>query len=481
MQPTYILMIQLAISLLILLRASLTSAFVLMMYCGMLGGSAALLLPALGGSSIPPQQVALVFVLIAAAMSPGRPLLLLPEAIRANRWLVCFVLYGVATAILAPRLFAGTMKVAPLKPLDYGSMFETALLAPSSQNLTSAFYLFGTLMIALTAYLVARTQRGAIAALMSAGIAIAWTHVALGLIVMAARGTALDPLLSLIRNGRYAQLDQGYEGFVRIRGLFPESSSYAEFGFAFLVMNAELWYRGIRPSATGPAAFALATMMIFSTSSTAYVALTAYVLLFVLRAFLMPRLAPATRVRQFGSAVLVILVLIATLMLLVPELPAKFADMINDMTVGKPGSDSGQQRLFWAMQGWSTFVGSYGLGIGPGSFRSSSIVMAILGSTGVIGTAAFLFYLYGVVQPKRRSTYGRADLIEHSIGGAFAVAALFSLVPAAASSPKADPGSAFAILAGAALALRPQVRRRPSETRSTMTEAVPEIASTAPA
>lgn len=482
MQPTFIMLIQLAIGLLILLRGSLTSAFVFMMVCGLLGGSAALLLPALGGSSIPPLQVGLVLVIIAAAMSPSRPLLLLPEAIRANRWLVCFVFYGIATAILAPRLFAGTMQVAPLKPLEYGGLFETALLAPSSQNLTSAFYLFGTLLVALSAYLVTRTQRGGIAALISAGIAIAWTHVALGLIVMAARGTPLNSLLDLIRNGNYAQLDQGYQGFVRIRGLFPEPSAYAEFGFAFMVMNAELWYRGIRPGATGPAAFALALMLIFSTSSTAYVALAAYLLFFVLRVFFMPRLAPATRVRQFGSAVVVILVLLATMTLLVPELPLKFVEMINGMTVGKSDSLSGQQRLFWALQGWSTFINSYGLGVGPGSFRSSSLLTAILGSTGVIGTAAFILYVIAVVQPHRQSTYGRANLLEHSIGGAFAVAALFSLVPAATSSSKADPGTNFALLAGAALALRPQTNRKHANSQSYSADAAaPDTPSTAPA
>lgn len=466
MQPTYILMIQLVVGLLILLRGTLASAFVFMMACGVLGGSAALLLPALGGSSIPPLQVGLVLVIIAAAMSPSRPLLLLPEAIRANRWLVIFVLYGIATAILAPRLFAGTMQVAPLKPLEYGGLFETALLAPSSQNLTSAFYLFGTLLVALAAYLVTVTQRGGIAALISAGIAIAWTHVALGLIVMTARGTPLDPLLDLIRNGNYAQLDQGYQGFVRIRGLFPEPSAYAEFGFAIMVMNAELWYRGIRPGATGPAAFALALMLTFSTSSTAYVALGAYLLFFVLRVFFMPRLAPASRVRQFGSALVVILVLVASTMLVVPQLPIKFADMINAMTVGKSDSLSGQQRLFWALQGWSTFINSYGLGVGPGSFRSSSLLTAILGSTGIIGTVSFIIYLFAVLQPLRQSTYGQANALEHSIGGAFAVAALFSLIPAFASSPKADPGTNFALLAGAALALRPQTSRKLSRPRT---------------
>ncbi|WP_296676792.1 glycoside hydrolase [Novosphingobium sp.] len=465
MQPTFIAAIQLAIGLIILLRGTVKTAFVFMLYCGLLAGSAALVLPSMGGSTIPPLQVALLFVIVAAAISPTRCLQLLPDAIRANRWLACFVAYGIASAILAPRLFAGMMQVAPMKPLDSPDLFETALLGPSTQNLTSAFYLFGTLLVALAAYLVTRSQRGGVAALISAGIGIAWTHVILGLVVMAVHGTPIDAVLNLLRNGNYAQLDQAYQGFVRIRGLFPEPSGFADFGFAFMVLNAELWYRSIRPGATGPAAFSLAMILTFSTSSTAYAALFAYGLFFMLRAFLTPRLAPASRIRQFAFALVVIIILVAAMMLVVPELPLKFMDMINGMTIGKSGSDSGRQRLFWALQGWDAFTNSYGLGIGPGSFRSSSLATAILGSTGVIGLVSFLFYLRTVLQPQRLSTYGRTALLEHSIGGAFAVAAVFSLVPSATSSAKPDPGTNFAFLAGAALALRPQQRRRDNSER----------------
>jgi len=157
--------------------------------------------------------------------------------------------------------------------------------------------------------------------------------------------------------------------------------------------------------------------------------------------------------------VLGIAVIFSLLMLFVPALPLEFMDMVTRMTVGKSDSESAQQRLFWAMQGWEAYKASYGLGIGPGSFRSSSFVMAVIGSTGVIGAVSFLAYALGVLKPLRISTFGRSELLEHSIGGAFAVAAIASLVPSAVVSPKADPGTNFAFLAGAALALRPSTRR----------------------
>ncbi|MGC1271202.1 MAG: glycoside hydrolase [Croceibacterium sp.] len=472
MQLTFIATIQLAIGLAILLKGSLRSAFIFIVACGLFAGSAVIVLPALGGSSIPPVQVAIVlsYVLIFAGRDTYLPVL--GDALRANRWLAGFTLFGMASAVLAPRLFAGTIQIAPLRPTASADMFETVMLGPTSQNLTTAFYLFGTLLVALGAFVLCRACRGGVAALVDAVVTVGWAHILIGLAVMAARGTPLDPVFEMLRNGNYAQLDQAHNGFVRIRGLFPEPSGFAEFGFALFVVNAELWYRSIRPAATGAVAFALAMVLAFSTSSTAYVGLFAYMLLFVLRALTLPHVAPGLRIRQFLAATLGISVIGSIMMIAVPSLPIEFGEMVSDMTVGKSSSGSGEQRLFWAMQGWEAFKASYGLGIGPGSFRSSSLLTAILGSTGVIGVFTFVVYLLSVLQPWRRSTWGSSAQIEDSLGGAFAVASVLALIPAAVASAKADPGIMFALFAGAALALRPVALWR-RQTRPTPEPAEP--------
>ncbi len=59
--------------------------------------------------------------------------------------------------------------------------------------------------------------------------------------------------------------------------------------------------------------------------------------------------------------------------------------VFNDMIWRKAESVSGRQRAFWAGQSVSAFLQSFGLGVGPGSFRSSSLLTAVLGATGVIG------------------------------------------------------------------------------------------------
>lgn len=454
MELTFIGWIQLGIGLALVVAGSLRATFLMLLLSGLFAGSAAILLPGLGGSTIPPAILSLVFVYLRMLLPGSRHVGFFPEAIRANWLFVLFTLYGVAAAILAPRIFAGQIDVAPMHIENPRGLFDTVSLEPSTQNINSAVYLFGVLLVALAAYALCRQSEKGGNALVSAGIVVGWWHIALGLMVLAARNTPMQAFFEEFRNGNYAQLDQTYRGFIRIRGLFPESSAFAEFGFAFFVLNAELWYRSIRPRETGLVAFALAAILFFSTSSTAYVGLLAYILAFTLRAIALPGLSDWRRIRQLLLASLAIATATALAMLLIPDLPIAVSDMIVQMTVGKASTSSGTQRLFWALQGWNAFKVSLGLGIGPGSFRSSSLIMAIVGSMGVIGIVTFLAYLVQVLQPWRRSTYARAADLSQSIGGAFAAAAVLSLVPSAVSSAKSDPGNNFAFMAGAALALR---------------------------
>lgn len=458
MEVTTIGLVQLALGLAILFFGGLRSAFALLLGSILLGGSAAIQLPAIGGSSIPPAELALLFVYM-RLLAPGSGYIwTLPEAVSNNFWLLSFTVFGVASAIVAPRIFAGTIDVFPMSYENARNLFDTVPLYPTSQNLTAAFYMVGTLSAAIAVYAICRFGEG-YRTLVNGGILLAWLHILIGLGAMAARGTPVDAVFEIFRNGKYAQLDNAYGSFVRIRGVFPEASAYANVAFALFVLNAELWYRSIRSRATGLAACALALTMLFSTSSTAYVGMAGYFVFWWVRLMLFPSPEAPARIKTMlvfcGLMALVTAIMLAS----IPGLPNQTYEMLLYMTVEKSDSSSGQQRLFWAMQGWYAFQHSYGLGIGPGSFRSSSIATAMLGSVGILGTAAFLIYLYGMFQPWRRSSYMETDDLARDLGGAFASAAVLSLIPAIVSSPQAQPGTIFAIFAGAALAMRPRNSR----------------------
>jgi len=458
LELTFIGIIQLVIGGLIVLAGSVRGAFAFLMISGLFDGSAAILLPALGGASIPPVQFAILIVYLRIMAPRGGFRAMLPQALYANRWMVLYTIYGVASAMIAPRIFAGAMNVSPQRFEGMHGLFETVVLAPSSQNITASVYLIGSLLIALAAYVVCRV-RGGTHVLITTAIVVGWLHIALGIATALARGTAAGDFFEEFRNGNYWQLDQEYAGFVRIRGLFPESSAFADFGFAYMVLNTELWYRSIRPRATGMVAIGLALILFFSTSSTAYFGLAGYAAFVVIRAVLFPAAVEPAKLRRLALCGFSVVVVIAIVVAALPALGTSVLDMLTDMTVGKSDTSSAQQRLFWAMQGWQAFNISHGLGIGPGSFRSSSMVMAMLGSTGAIGIMLFGAYALTVFQPTHASTMGRGKDLAQSIGGALATAAMLSLVPSAVSSPKADPGPNFAFLAGASLALRPGSKR----------------------
>ena len=462
MTLTLIGLVQLLIGTYLLLRGSLNSLFAFLLVSSLFLGSASVQLPALGGSSIQPSDFALIFVALRILAPSGGYAAALPEAFKEHAVLLLFVSYGVVSAFAAPRIFADAIDVAPMRLTDATDLFEAIPLAPTSQNITAAVYLIGTAISALVAHVVC-TYRGGAHTLVRTAVIIAWGHGLIGLAGIAVQGTPAEVVLDVFRNASYAQLDHSYQGFIRLTGIAPEASSFASFGLAWFIFTAECWYRGVETRKTGRAAIFMACILIFSTSSTAYIGLVVYSLFFAIRVAAFPGVSPQTRVVQalgfMGGGTF----LIAIAMVTIPELPAATWDMILHMTVDKRDSNSGLQRTYWAMQGWHAFLASGGLGIGPGSFRSSSQIMAIVGSMGVIGIVTFLLYVWQVFQPGRASTWaGYADP-GLAVGAAAATTALIILIPAGFTAPSPNPGSGFAIFAGVALSLRPRRERKTME------------------
>ena len=464
MELTFIGAIQVIVGLAIVFVGSLRSALFFVMMSCLLNGSAAIKLTAIGGSSISPMQLALVFALLRALWPGSGYMQAIPEVIRTNKWLFFFTLFAVIISYAGPRIFAGAIDVTPLRPLLTSDLFATTPLEPTTQNLTATLYIVGAFLLTVISYLVCR-QRGGAATVVSGLVWMGALHVFLGILGVLAFGTPLDAFLDLFRNNSYAQLGLEYGNFVRIRGLSPEASTYAAFGFCLFVANCELWFRLVRPTATGTVALALATILFFSTSSTAYVALLTYGLIVIIRSFLVPDLLTTYHVKAIAKTLGLLIFLTAIIFAVVPGAPAQVWDMIRHMTVDKSDSSSGQQRLFWAMQGWEAFKASYGLGIGPGSFRSSSMASALMGSTGIIGIVTFCTYLVMVLKPWRRSSWGYGRDSTNMLGGAFAAAAFFTLIPGTVSASHMEPLEPFAVLAGASLAVRRSVKRKAPDMR----------------
>jgi hypothetical protein len=461
MQLTPIGAVQLLLGLALFALGSLPALFALVMVSTLFGGSAAVTLPGLGGSSVTPAHFALGFLLLRCVVPGGAPPSELLAALRGNAWLLGFVAYGVVAALVLPRLFAGMIEVTPLRGqlrARYGTELARILAAAplrfTAQNLTTAVYLTGTAMMALATHTVLRAGEARVTLVRTAA-AIGSAHALLGFASVALRDTPANAVFAFFRNGTYAQLDHEWNGFVRMNGLWPEASAFAAFALVWFVFTFECWLRRIEPRRTGPAALLLGTALVAGTASSAYLGLALFAAILTARAVVTPGLFAPDRLAWLTLVGLTATVLAAALLVFDPALAAALRELLGHMTLDKAGSFSGRQRLFWAGQGLEAFVVSHGLGIGPGSFRSSSLLTAILGSVGVIGAVAFAGHLLRAFKPLALSTWLPGSDPARDTAAAAGWAMLVGAGVASVSAPSCDPGLAFAILSGAAIALRP--------------------------
>ena len=468
MTPTLLGLILLAPGLIILLTGSRQDMLAYVLAMALFNGSASLVLTALGNTSVQPAVVATGLLLLRCVL-PERHRARLPgaaampgtgsgagsmtAALSANGWLVLFVGYAFVGAYTLPFLFTGDLQVVPLRPTGSPTGLETHPLRFTPQNVTTSCYMLATLAAAVCAH-VAASAPGATQRLARLASMIALAHAAIGWLAVALKGTALAGAVGFFRNGIYMQLDQSFDGVARITGISPETSLYVSFGFAWFVFAAELWLRNVDRRWSGPAALAMLVTLLASTSSTAYVGLAGYALLVPMRLAYLAGAVPARKVLTLAAIALVLLAAVLALVVQSEEFARWGARMLRLTTADKLTSSSGVARLFWARQGLTMFVASGGLGVGVGTFRSSSIVTAILGSGGVIAALAFALHMMRLFRPSERATWRPTGEPMADVAKAAAWAATVMLIPAAVSAPSPDPGLLWGLIAGSSLGLR---------------------------
>lgn len=453
MIPTHFGALVAGIAILLLWRSGIVAMLRMTLLFSLMGGSAAIVLSALGGSTIQPAIVALGFLFLKAILPGSGQAQKFELAAKDLAFLAIFIIYGVAGAFILPHIFAGAIDVTPLRPIPNGYVYAAFPLGFSSQNITSAVYLLATLAAAVGGHIASQTQRSEIIIARTAAT-VCTVHALLGLSSVALAGTAWVSVLKFFRNGFYAQLDQTFDGFVRMNGIWPEPAVFSAYGFAWLVFTTELWLRDVEPRWTGWGARILAFALLISTSTTAYIGLSVYAVIIALRILLFPGSVSMRKALVLLSGGMIGLAAILALLAFNPDAAASLADFVAKFTVDKASSASALQRSFWAKQGIDAFWATGGLGVGPGSFRSSSIVTAIIGSTGLIGSVALVIHLVRVFKPHYRSSYLRVDDTRRATGVSASWAAIVMLIPAAFSAASPDPGFVWGFFCGFALALR---------------------------
>jgi hypothetical protein len=371
-----------------------------MVLATLFGASAAILL---GGANIQPAHLLLGFV-AATALTRRREMAGAIDAISLSRpgfWLACLVIYGVVAGVIMPRLLAGTMQIVPLGTSEYANTGSTVPLGPVSSNLTQGIYLASDLICFMMISAVASTRNG-FSVIASALVAYAVGNALFGLLDVATFSTGTQWLLDFMRNAKYTlHHEEEVNGLKRIVGSFPEASAYARSTLGALGFTATLWLCGRRSSLNGFLALASLLLVVLSTSSTGLAGAPPLLITVYLTALI--RGLPANNKTMSAAVICMPLVIVVAGLttLLNDGAFAAVSNYVDTLIFSKSTSDSGIERESWNKFALQNFFDSFGMGIGAGTVRTSSLPIALLAGVGIPGTIFYVLFLGSIVMRRR--------------------------------------------------------------------------------
>lgn len=438
---------------LVALYASYRCAIYAMAAFALFGATLAL---GLGSIGILPAQLFLAFFALRAFNLAGGKRL--ADALALDKpgfWLLCTCVWGVAGAIVLPRLLSGSTLVFPVDRTSKEILLKP--LGPVSGNLSQAVYCIGDVVVYCSMYAFLK-YRGAYRTLGNAVLLLTALDVLAGVIDIVSHAAGIDAL-SVLKTAQFADLTgEEMGGLVRISGTFPETSAFSAFTLPLFVFCLNLWMVAYRPKLAGALAVASGMLLLLSTSGTAYVGLGAYqAVLLISRPGVIARVATARKHRMWIMAACAGVLGALYVVLFLPGVVKVLQDFVNEAVMNKAGSSSGVERMGWNAQGVTNFFDTYGIGVGLGSIRASSFLVVVLANLGVVGVVCYGMFLgKSILLP----VPARYPLPERAICYAARHGMIATLIVASTSAGVFELGSCFYIFAAAAGALSPLVPRR---------------------
>lgn len=378
-------------------------------------GSFAVLPPGLTGglTFIPTTMTALLMCLREFFLRRRGMRFLLRALFRLDRGLLLFLFWLVALVVtlFMPRLLAGQMEVVPMR--GTGVFMETALLRPTSQNISQLMYL--TVSVgSVFAFFSCFQRRGMAEVFLKVWMVGAMLVVGTGLLDLMSQYLPIGPLLAPFRTATYALLTdiELSDGSKRIVGLMPEASSYGAICLTFLTplyfLRPAYPSRKLRRRA-GWLCVALTLCTVLSTSSAAYVGIAVLGALVVLdwwrraSGLEQGRMARRGIIKDFVIA-LTLIGAFATVVLLRPSTLDPVVARVQTMVFEKAETDSYLERSMWTRTAIEAGIKSHFVGVGIGSARASNNFAAVFGATGLLGVLLYygfqLFYLFRRLPPE---------------------------------------------------------------------------------
>lgn len=425
-----------------------------------LGAMAAFNLPAVGGASITATDlcvtVAAMLVLlrhggpaeVAGSLRPGQPGFALALLFA---W-ACFA------TVFFPRIFAGATEVYGIGRVANATGIVMRPLGPDGGNVTQLFRMTLSVLAFFVFATLFRRQPGPEPVLRGM-IAATVVHAAMGLADLVTHAAGRRDLMDVFRTANYAMaVNQEMAGLKRMVGGFPEASAFGYYTLGLFGFWLQYWLSAGRSRVAGWMLLLTTAVLLRSTSSSAYVAATGFLLIFTA---LRIGSGVAQSVSRRSAAILggavVLLPLVVFTAVMAYETNAEVRAFVDRSLLNKLESDSGVERMSWNLQALRNFVETGLIGAGLGSVRASNWLVASLATLGLVGTALYLAFIVSVLRPRGPLPAGPAGDVVLALRAACLALLLRALVVKA--TPNLEiiffllAGIAVGMTRGAALAL----------------------------
>ena len=364
-------------------------------------------------------------------------------------WYAVLLLYALASAIFFPRVFTGLTEVNPIGTTEFEPSLVPIPLRPSSGNLTQSAYMLLSTSVLFSFYSFCFNKKNLVwvcRAILCSSI----LNILFGIVDLATFYSRTAFILDPIRNGTYAlHVDETLAGMKRIVGSYPETSSFSAVTLANLAFTRKLPSGLFSPNIIIPVNLLQIMLLVLSTSSTAYLGLIALALIYFGESFweLRPNSTSSTSVTRVAALISLVLIMVIVV-LSIPEARDQFYDLVSATLLEKNTTDSGIERQAWNAQALQNFFDTYGIGVGLGSARASSFVLALASNLGLIGLVSY--FCIGVLLFYSRESIEDGDVASMRSGARYSCA--FMLIPSIISGTMVDLGGVFGMFAGVAFA-----------------------------
>lgn len=316
--------------------------------------------------------------------------------------LLAFLAWSFASAFAMPHLFAGMPVYAPRERTEVDIVQgNLAPLAWTLSNLAQGIYLALNVGAVLFAFHVIQTKRQ----VEQLAKALRWAVlvvVAVGLLQHLASLAGWPYPYEVFNNNPnnprdLSPLDQQIGGFIRLSSTFAEPMNSGSFIAAVMCGLLASYIRGRRGARYLLGLLAVGVVLLETTSTTGY--LTLSVMSCLLLVFFNPFAKREFRVQPsflkgWGVVTLTSVSIAVFAMLLIPSL----SQAVVAMTVDKSEGLSFVTRVVADWDALILFKNTYGLGVGLGSSRPSSLITTFLSTVGIVGTTLFAMVLYRIVK-----------------------------------------------------------------------------------